>query len=134
MNKLRNLLKYLILEYEVTEFTSLPAGTIADIRIDDAAIDLILRHFAAIEAGDALAFWDTLGGGQDGVSHNYWRSLVFRYFPQWFIANDGNAGDFFNPDLGYAYLPPSLRGTGVSVLKIEQLVNEEPLLAVQAMV
>jgi len=35
-----------------------------------------LRHFAAIENGDAMAFWDTLGGGQDGVDLNNWRFLL----------------------------------------------------------
>jgi len=118
---------------QFTEFITLPNGTSVDTRVDNEVVDLILRHFAAIEAGDALAFWDTLGGGQDGVSHNYWRSLVFRYFPQWFIENDGNAGDFFNPDAG---LPPSLHSTGLRVSKIEQLLECEEgfLFAIQATV
>ena len=103
-------------------FIALQNGTIIDTRIDGEIIDLVLRHFTAIENGDALAFWDTLGGGQDGVSHNYWRSLVFRFFPQWFIENDGNAEDFINH---YTELPPSLHGTGLRVSKIEQLLECE---------
>ena len=127
----------------VIEFITLPNGTRADTRLSDIEIDLVLRHFAAIEDGDAEAFWDTLGGGQDGVSFNYWRWLVFTYFPEWFIENDPNAGDFItvheydpdtgdmvpvfeiDPDTGRLYprspLPPTLHGTGLFVREITVL-------------
>ena len=110
-------------EYETIEFVTLPNGTKVDTRVDDEIVDLVLRHFAAIEAGDAPAFIDTLGGGQDGVSLNHWRSLVFRFFPQWFVENDRNVEDFFNPDLEYAQLPTSLQGTGLRVSKVQQLFD-----------
>jgi len=108
------------IEVEQINFITLPSGTVVDTRLTEEEIDLVLRHFAAIENGNAMAFWDTLGGGQDGVDFNHWRSLVATFFPDWFYENDSWLYDF--PWLD-ATTPPFLRGTGLFVREIDMLAE-----------
>jgi len=96
------------------EFIMTPYGTLVDTRLTETEFYLIQRHFGAIEDGDAEAFQDTLGGGQDGVSLNYQRGLVFRYFPQWMLENDPI--DFEGANIDDMEI---LHGTGIHVRKID---------------
>ena len=107
------------LEPFVVEFITLPNGTRADTRLLEVEIDLILRHFAAIEDGDVEAFQDTLIGGQYGIRLSFWRYLTFRYFNDWFLENDLSPEDFY-----HRTRLPSLRGTGLFVREIDVLEQE----------
>ncbi|MCL2378035.1 MAG: hypothetical protein FWC77_02810 [Defluviitaleaceae bacterium] len=61
------------------EFNTLPNGTRVDARVDDEVVDLIFRHFDAIENGDVVAFRETLQG-QDGISANNQANQILAHF------------------------------------------------------
>jgi len=103
-------------EVEIIEFITLPNGTIADTRLSEAEIDLVLRHFAAIEEGDVAAFQATLGGGQDGVDANHWRYLTATFFPDWAFENCPWLDDF--PWIDETTVP-YLRNTGLFVREMD---------------
>lgn len=54
-------------------------GAKIDSRLDGETVDLIFRHFDAIERGDIAAFRETLQG-QDGASLNMHIRLILAYF------------------------------------------------------
>jgi hypothetical protein len=78
--------------YEVIEFAVLPNGTRVDIRVDDEIVDLVFRHFQAIEDGNVMAFRETLQG-QDGASMNMHIELILAYF--WDIVVAGYEDEMF---------------------------------------
>ncbi|MCL2377394.1 MAG: hypothetical protein FWC76_08395 [Defluviitaleaceae bacterium] len=75
-----------------TEFITLPNGTRVDVRVDDETVDLIFRHFEAVENGDVVAFRETLQG-QDGISGNNHVSQILAHF--WDIVVGDYADEMF---------------------------------------
>jgi|GEM_PF-3917247 len=67
-------------------FHILPSGTRADTRLDAEVVDLILRHFNAIESGDISAFRETLQA-QDGASINWNTELILDSFWDIVVGN-----------------------------------------------
>ncbi|MCL1992817.1 MAG: hypothetical protein FWG66_07705 [Spirochaetes bacterium] len=106
-------------------FTSLPNGAMRDTRVPDEIVDLVFRHFQAIEDGDVVAFRTTLGA-QDGASLNMNIGLISRYF--WDIVAGDYEEEMFNEwhdltELGrhnvfYRDFPPVARNTGLTVQEI----------------
>jgi len=60
-------------------FIELPDGALVDARIEKEAVEIIFRHFQAIEDGDLSAFRDTLVA-QDMVDVYHQIGLMIRYF------------------------------------------------------
>jgi hypothetical protein len=61
------------------EFIELPNGTLVDARIREEVVEVIFRHFQAIEDGDWTAFRDTLVA-QDMVDIYHQIGLMIKYF------------------------------------------------------
>ena len=61
-------------------FIELPDGALVDARIEKEAVEIIFRHFQAIEDGDLSAFRDTLVAPQDMVDVYSQIELMARYF------------------------------------------------------
>jgi len=78
------------------KFNTLPNGTKVDARVDDEVVDLIFRHFEAIENGDVVAFRETLQG-QDGISANNHISQILSHF--WDIVIGDYEDEMFWGDL-----------------------------------
>ena len=66
-------------ETMVIEFITHPSGTMVDVRIPNNAVEVILRHFEAIENGD-LAMYRSTVGWSDGADLYHHISLMIRYF------------------------------------------------------
>jgi len=107
------------------EFIILPNGTKVDTRIDGDIVDLVFRHFEAIENGDIVAFRETLQG-QDGASINWHIGLIYDYF--WDIVFEGYEDEMFHEGDIWAGLtefgwhrvfvekfPPISRNTGMFI-------------------
>jgi len=115
---------------EIIKYVTLPNGTRVDTRIDDEVVDLIFRHFEAIENGDVVAFRETLQG-QDGASINMHLGLITRYFWDIVVA-DYQYEMFFDGEMGagmtelgwqrvfHEEFPPVSRNTGMLLREIKQ--------------
>jgi hypothetical protein len=120
-------------KHEVIEFVVLPNGTRVDTRVDSEVVDLVFRHFEAIENGDVVAFRETLQG-QDGASINMHLALIARYFWDIVVA-DYQYEMFYDGDIWagmtelgrrrifYEEFPPVSRNTGMFVKEIRQPDN-----------
>jgi len=114
-------------EYEVIEFVTLPNGTRVDTRVEDEVVDLIFRHFEAIENGDVVAFRETLQG-QDGASMNWHIGLILANF--WDIVVASYEDEVFWGDseidltcfgwrrVFFEEFPPIGRNTGMFIREI----------------
>ena len=115
-------------EYCKVDFVVHSGGTMVDIRIPNSAVEVILRHFEAIESGD-LTMYRTTVGYSDAADLYHHMSLMIHYFGD--IVNIDN--DTFNlamseqfemlsviqETLFHETFPPRNRGTGLFVKKIE---------------
>jgi len=109
------------------DFIILPNGILADTRISESTVDVILRHFQAIENGDLTAFRSTLSPMQDGVDLHRQLGLIFRHFGD--IA--GVSADMFAhamntgvpqsiiDKLFYEEFAPKNRNSGMVIQKME---------------
>jgi hypothetical protein len=111
-----------------TNYVTLPNGVIADARITDDIVDMILKRFEAIENGDIAAFRSTLGEMEDGVDYYYQLGLIYTYFSDFFDITDDAFHDAVASSEGSAEIANALffgeyplrkRNTGLSVKKIE---------------
>ncbi|MCL2805489.1 MAG: hypothetical protein FWD26_06090 [Treponema sp.] len=67
-----------------SDYITLPDGTMADKRIPQEIIDLVINRFEAIESGNIEAFRETLPEMQDGVDYYSQLALLHRYFGEAF--------------------------------------------------
>jgi len=64
------------------EFSTLPCGIVVGTHVTDTEIEIILKHFDAIERGDFEAFWATMEA-EDSPSMNHIEGLVSYYIPSY---------------------------------------------------
>jgi len=109
------------------EFITLINGTRVDTRVDMDVVDLLFRHFNAVEDGDIVAFRETLQG-QDGASMNWHASLILANF--WDIVVGDYEDEMFWGDsdidlttegwhrVFFETFPPANRNTGLFITEI----------------
>jgi len=114
-------------ELEPVEIYGFPNDSIVETQIPDTTIDVIIRHFEAIENGDLTTFRSTLIA-QDGVDLNHHMELIVYYFGH-IIGIDTitfNLAMAGLADMGFMHrrifddeYPLKSRGTDLTVIKIE---------------
>jgi len=109
------------------EFITLINGTRVDTRIGMDVVELLFRHFQAVEDGDIVAFRETLQG-QDGASMNWHASLILANF--WDIVVGDYADEVLWEDSDFELtavgwqraffeeFPPISRNTGLFITEI----------------
>jgi len=109
------------------EFITMPNGTRVDTRVGEMIVNLIFKHFEAIENGDVVAFRETLQG-QDGASMNwhigliladFWDIVVGDYKDEMFWGDSEiDLTEFGQHRVFAEEFPPVSRNTGMFIKEI----------------
>jgi hypothetical protein len=110
------------------DFIILANGAMADIRISQSVVDLIFKHFEAIENGDLAAFRSTLKSPDDAADMYYQINLIYKYFWDFFdldaagfnyaIANAEGLEPIINTAFSGVF-PLRSRNNGLFIKKME---------------